>query len=104
MLTDRPSPDASSGWRRTEWAEQKGITMKKPQADHKFAAAVGAEIRRLRELNGWKIGQACAASGVKKTTWHQWERVGPKMCWLPLIAQTLETFPQDIIELADTNP
>ena len=83
---------------------EKGIIMKKPQANHKFAAAVGAEIRRLRELNGWTIGQVCAASGVKKTTWHQWERVGPKDCWKPLIADVLDTRPELLLVFAATKP
>jgi len=63
--------------------------MNKAQADHKFSAAVGAEIRRLREVEEATIGTMAKSVGVSISTWHQWERVGPKLCWLPLIAAAL---------------
>ncbi len=74
--------------------------MKKPKQDDDYASAVGAEIRRIRGINGWTLEDAAEYSGVPSSTWDRFERLGPRLCWLPLIAETLEVPLCDLLELA----
>ncbi len=70
------------------------------QPDYQFCAAVGVEIRRLRDLEGWTLREVEEYSGIPSSTWSGFERNGPPMWWLPLIAETLGVGPVEIIENA----